>query len=576
MNAAVTKSKASKNSKFADFLNNKFVPIAGKIGNQTHLASIRDGFALITPLIIAGAFAILINQVFFGTSKLSLAYWITTWAQSGLGYDAKGDIIFNTVGQEITKAFSQIGAFVWNGTYQILSLFIAFIMGFLIGRRRKALSPVSCGLIGLAVFFVGGGSDSSMFSTQGLFPAILISFLAVEFFIYLHRVKKLQIKLPPQVPPSVGKAFTQLIPAILIVLITATVSVVFFWIPSYFAVAHVDKYQPFINNWNKQLAASGQTPTNLPNPVKYGLYNAKPLTLVTFVYKFFTLPFLTLVGTKSGGIGLAILYVLGISLFWFFGLHGTNIMNGVFAPIWLQLMVQNTNNYISGGRAAVQNIFVTSFFDGFVFMGGWGAGLSLLIATFIFSRNKQSREVSKFSIAPGLFNINEPITFAYPLMLNVTLLIPAFISPVILTVITYLAIGPLAWVPKVVIYIPWVSPVGIGGLLATISWQGFVLALFNVLVGVMIYIPFILLANLQAKKQGLYVQGNLFSWIAKIKIPSKKQALVATPAGQVAPPKPQADQAVQSTAAKTKKQLKKEAKAKAAKKLKAKATQQKA
>lgn len=519
MTSVTTKNRKeqNKNNFFQRVVEEKFLPAAGKVANQNHLASIRDGFAMIIPLMIAGAFSILINQVFFGDSKISVGFWIAASTHLGIGYTAQGNIIYNAVGSQIIKAFSQIGAFVWNGTYMILSLFIAFLLGFLIGSRRGALSPVSCGIISLAVFFVTGGSDPSMFSTQGLFPAIIISFLASEFFVFLHRVKKLQIKLPPQVPPSVGKAFSQLLPAIITLLLFAVVSVCFLWVPSYFAVGNVDKYQPYINNWAKQLAAGGQVPANLPNAVKYGLYDAKPLTLVTFIYKFFTYPVLALVQTNAGGLGLATFYIFGVTLFWFFGLHGDNIMLGVFAPIWLTAMVQNTNLYIQyGANAKGLNVFVTSFFDSFTALGGWGGSLSLLIITLIMGRDERAREVSKFAMAPGIFNINEPVTFAYPLMLNPILMIPAFVSPMVMLYAAWLCIGVWQIVPHVVLLIPWISPPGIGALLATLSWQGLVLALFNLLIAIVIYIPFIFLANAVAKREGTYVSGNLYSWIGAI------------------------------------------------------------
>jgi PTS system cellobiose-specific IIC component len=44
--------------------------LGGKFGNQRHMASIRDGFATFMPLIIVGALAALVNNVFIQPNSL--------------------------------------------------------------------------------------------------------------------------------------------------------------------------------------------------------------------------------------------------------------------------------------------------------------------------------------------------------------------------------------------------------------------------------------------------------------------------------------------------------------------------
>ncbi|KAF0851588.1 MAG: hypothetical protein EIB84_04915 [Spiroplasma poulsonii] len=83
----------TKPNKFTAWLNNKFIPTVGKIGNQTHLSIIRDSFALITSLLIAGALAVFINQIILGSSVISLSYWIAYWSKMHNGFDGD-NIVF--------------------------------------------------------------------------------------------------------------------------------------------------------------------------------------------------------------------------------------------------------------------------------------------------------------------------------------------------------------------------------------------------------------------------------------------------------------------------------------------------
>ena len=299
-----------------------------------------------------------------------------------------------------------------------------------------------------------------------------------------------------------------MLPIIFTVLIFGAISTLLFWVPSHYAVVDNSKYTSYIK-YVTDSANGGKFQSDTPNAVRFGTYMGKELTLANFIYTFFTYWFLDLSSTSGGGLGLALLYVLFVSIFWFFGLHGSNIMNGIFGPIWLSAIVANTNAYSAG--KPLEYVVTQPFFDGFIFMGGWGAGLSLLACTLLLGRDKQAREVSKLTIAPGLFNINEPITFAYPLMLNFILITPAVIAPLLFTVITFLAING-GLVPKTVLYIPWIAPIGIGGLLATLSGWGFLLAVINFLIGILIYWPFILISNAQAKKRGTLVPGNFITW----------------------------------------------------------------
>src|SRR5699024_498304 len=112
--------------------------------------------------------------------------------------------------------------------------------------------------------------------------------------------------------------------------------------------------------------------------------------------------------------------------------------------VYLPSIQENAELFASGVSAFdVPYIVTKPFFDNFVSIGGSGVTLALLIAIFIVVRQEKNnpyREVAKFSFPAGLFQINEPVIFRLPIVLNPVFLVPFLFVPVILTVISYFAL----------------------------------------------------------------------------------------------------------------------------------------
>ena len=53
-----------------------------------------------------------------------------------------------------------------------------------------------------------------------------------------------------------------------------------------------------------------------------------------------------------------------------------------------------------------------------------GATLGLVIAIYLFSKKQEYKELAKLATAPGLFQINEPVIFVLPMVLNPLMFIP--------------------------------------------------------------------------------------------------------------------------------------------------------
>ena len=193
----------------------------------------------------------------------------------------------------------------------------------------------------------------------------------------------------------------------------------------------------------------------------------------------------------TGGIFGVILIVLFVTFFWSFGIHGTSIIGSVVRPFW-QKAIDENGTFVSGGGsyADVPHTFPEPFLQWFVWIGGAGATLGLVIATLIIGKSKQAKAISKSSLVPGIFNINEPVIFGFPIVLNGTLMIPFILAPLTLVFTSWafinifsIGFGAIA---------PWTLPGPIGALISTgMNPWAFVIVIINLIISIMIYIPFV-------------------------------------------------------------------------------------
>ncbi|MDD2956654.1 MAG: EAL domain-containing protein [Oscillospiraceae bacterium] len=191
------------------------------------------------------------------------------------------------------------------------------------------------------------------------------------------------------------------------------------------------------------------------------------------------------------------LFVFLSSVLWFFGIHGSDILEGVSASVFAP--ATEINIALAAAGKAPTEILTKPFFDVFVLMGGCGSAMCLLLALLLFSRRHSSRRLAGMTALPMLFNINEIMIFGLPVIYNPTLLIPFLCTPLICFATTYAAMA-LGIVPLVTASVEWTTPVLIGGYLATGSPAGALLQLFNLVLGVMLYRPFVLRYDRERKE----------------------------------------------------------------------------
>lgn len=198
----------------------------------------------------------------------------------------------------------------------------------------------------------------------------------------------------------------------------------------------------------------------------------------------------------SQGIGSVILLTFLVQLLWFFGLHGHNVLAPVMDGIYMVALTENTAAYNTAHSAAnLPYLWTRGSFDAYAQMGGSGVTLALIIAIFIFSKREEHKTIAKLSAPMGVFNINEPITFGMPIVLNPTFVIPWLIVPPICASIAYFATA-IGLIPPIFLSVPWITPVGLYAYLATGgNIMAGLVSLFNLFVAFLIWAPFVILAN---------------------------------------------------------------------------------
>lgn len=184
---------------------------------------------------------------------------------------------------------------------------------------------------------------------------------------------------------------------------------------------------------------------------------------------------------------------------WFFGLHGANMIEPFMQTINAPAIQANAAALKAG--KPIPYVVNKPFMDSFVNLGGTGVTIGLIIAIFLIGRrNKPYMSVASLAAAPGIFNINEPLAFGLPIVLNPILFVPYIIAPMVSVSIAYFATVS-GFMPACSNMPPWVTPPIIGAVIATASWQGGLIAAINIVVSAVIYAPFVYMSTAMENKR---------------------------------------------------------------------------
>lgn len=341
-----------------------------------------------------------------------------------------------------------------NATMSIMTVFVTFGIGYYLSQSYD-VEGIFGGAVAFSSFLIltpffmsteSGETVSGVLSldrlgAKGMFLGMIAAFVAAE--IYCRVTKRgWQIRMPEGVPPAVTKSFAAMIPAIL----TLTV----------FLVINAVMVGAFNANLHDVIYDVIQKPLT-------GLGSSLPATLVSIFF---------------------------IQFLWFFGLHGQIIVNSVMDPIWNTLMLDNLEAYKAGDT--LPHIVTKPFMETFtVGLGGSGMTLAVVIILAFLMKKKQYTDIGRLALGPGIFNVNEPVIFGLPIVLNATILIPWVLAPIVVTTLNYLVMAAGIVPAPTGVSVPWTVPIIASGVLATNSWLGGLLQVIDFLIVGMIWLPFL-------------------------------------------------------------------------------------
>jgi PTS system cellobiose-specific IIC component len=190
----------------------------------------------------------------------------------------------------------------------------------------------------------------------------------------------------------------------------------------------------------------------------------------------------------TGSLAAALSVVLVDSGLWLLGVHASAALSSL-QPLWQAMLVGNMETAAQGGRI-LPHIASQSFYLWFVWQGGSGGTLPLAILL-LRAKSQQLRGVGRLGILPSFFNINEPILFGVPIVLNPRLAIPFVASPLFCALTAYLAFY-WNWVTRPYLQVPWTLPAPLGAFFATGGdYRAILLQMFNLFAGFLLYWPFV-------------------------------------------------------------------------------------
>ena len=420
--------------------------VASKISNQRHMSAIKNAFTALLPIIIAGAFCTLFSNVVCSTTtegislaKLPGMSWLEllTPMFTAANY---ATLNFMTIGVVVLIALEYARYFNRNEFITPLVALGSFV--------SLCTTSVTTTVEGVAdPITVANVLPKEFTSAQGLFLGMISALVAVEIYCRLANSGKLTIKMPDSVPPNVASTFELLIPAVLTILIISGFGMAFQYITT-FTISEA------INNVIQ-----------------------KPLT-----------------GLLTGLPGYLLIFGLS-TCFWVIGIHGTNVLKPVYQATTLQAILANTEAVSNGQQP--QYILNDTFISCFTVCGGAGCTIGLIVAILLFSKRDDYQTIAKLSLIPGVFNINETMTFGLPVVLNPLIAIPFIIAPIVSASFAYF-MTTIGFCGIMTYAVPWTTPPLLIAWLGTGGNMGAVITQFICIVlSFLIYLPFVLISNKQ-------------------------------------------------------------------------------
>ncbi len=399
-----------------EFFSNKVIPAIMKFVSLKGVVALKDGLLYTMPLTIVGSvFLLLANfPVPAVVNWFDSMGWIDPLNQA---YGATFNII------ALIGVIGIAYKYVKNEGYEALNAGVLAAVTFIL--TTDSFVVTESGEI------VSNVINKTWTAGQGMISAIIIGLLVGWIYSWFMK-NDIRIKMPAGVPEGVANSFTALIPGFVIVT-GATLIYSFF---------------------------------------KFVL----DTTFIEAVYAFIQTPLQGLTDSLGG----VIVMTLMIPFLWFFGIHGSTIVGGIIGSVLTANSLANQAILDSGMALTIENggrIVTQQFLDQFINVTGAGMTIGLVIYMIFFAKSAQCKELGRLGGVPGLFNINEPILFGTPIVMNPFLAIPFIAMPVISGLILYFSIA-VGLVPMFGgVMVPWTTPPIVSGFLVG-GWKMAVLQTF--------------------------------------------------------------------------------------------------
>lgn len=356
----------------------------------------------------------------------------------------------NFIGSFLNGVIANFFSLVYSATFGILSIYVSISISICytqqIGKdNRHTLGPMIASMV--AFFIISGTFDNGALHTEslgaaGMFTAVIGSLFASWFYDILSKKMKRSMRLFTEGDDEVFRnTLFALAPTAIVAIVAAVINSVSMLI--------------FDGNNLHMAFSSG----------------------IGFIFE-----------DLGRNLGSVLLFEFVAQFLWFFGIHGNNVLEPVCQDLFTPAMDIN-QQLVEQGMAATE-IHSKTFLDVFINMGGSGSVMCLLIAIMVFSQRRSNRKLGMMAAIPGFFNISEIITFGLPIVFNPIFIIPYLLVPMVMGITSTLAVE-IGLVPVAINHVEWTTPILWSGYLATDSLAGSVLQIVNLVIGTLIYAPFV-------------------------------------------------------------------------------------
>ncbi|MFA6075797.1 MAG: PTS transporter subunit EIIC [Negativicutes bacterium] len=434
--------------KFSEIMERILTPIAEKLTKQPHVLAVRNALMGTIPIvIIGGVFLILafppVDPKEIGADPNFLQQLLLIW--------------YNWSQANIQTLLVPV-----NMSMGLMAVVVAIGIGYHLATIYK-LDPLSGAVSALISFLVvaaptesvvtlellksgktveeiikysHGAMPTVFLDAKGMFAAMIIGLLAVEVAKFCKQ-RKITITLPEGVPPAVARSFEALIPTVFTVIVFYCISLVLQAVSGYLIPQLIMKaFEPLVSAYDSALSV--------------------------FICAMF------------------------VQLLWFVGLHGAAIVGSITQPFSDMNLLMNVQEKMAG--VPMTHVYTTPLWAMYVAIGGCGATLALLILL-LRSRSEHLKAVGKVALLPGIFNINEPIIFGVPMVLNSYMAIPFILVQGINGVLAFWA-TKYGLIGKAFVNVPWTMPAPLGAFFSTLDWRAGVFVLLLIAMDFFLYLPF--------------------------------------------------------------------------------------